>query len=161
LLSGIVLSLESSLYSHPVNVCVTGYSSVTSWATARNGSPRLERSVGANKAWPGPTGGFFHAVVGEMLLQGFTPDDIGKGRRRKLLPRLWEGNGRPRLIGQIALGENWSGPNFPVCLPLAGADYNGSLIASGICSLSYPITGSSNKGQIIISRKIHFRLDTR
>jgi hypothetical protein len=22
--------------------------------------------------------GFFHAVVGEMLLQGFTPDDIGK-----------------------------------------------------------------------------------
>src|SRR5580704_3915623 len=33
---------------------------------------------GTNKAWPGLTGGFFHAVVGEMLLQGFTPDDIGK-----------------------------------------------------------------------------------
>ena len=24
------------------------------------------------------TGGFFPAVVGEMLVQGFTPDDIGK-----------------------------------------------------------------------------------
>ena len=33
---------------------------------------------GTNKAWPGLTGGFFYAVVGEMLLQGFTPDDIGK-----------------------------------------------------------------------------------
>lgn len=33
---------------------------------------------GTNEAWPDLTGGFFHAVVGEMLLQGFTPDDIGK-----------------------------------------------------------------------------------
>jgi membrane dipeptidase len=33
---------------------------------------------GTNNAWPGLTGGFFRAVVGEMLLQGFTPDDIGK-----------------------------------------------------------------------------------
>jgi membrane dipeptidase len=33
---------------------------------------------GTNQAWPGLTGGFFYAVVGEMLLQGFTPDDIGK-----------------------------------------------------------------------------------
>ena len=33
---------------------------------------------GTNKAYPGLTGGFFHAVVGEMLLQGFTPADIGK-----------------------------------------------------------------------------------
>ncbi len=33
---------------------------------------------GTNKAWPGLTGGFFRAVVGEMLLQDFTPDDIGK-----------------------------------------------------------------------------------
>jgi membrane dipeptidase len=33
---------------------------------------------GTNKAWPGLTGGFFHAVVGEMLMQGFTPEDIGK-----------------------------------------------------------------------------------
>jgi membrane dipeptidase len=24
---------------------------------------------GTNRAWPGPTGGFFHAVVGEMLLR--------------------------------------------------------------------------------------------
>ena len=33
---------------------------------------------GTNKAWPGLSGGFFPAVVGEMLLQGFTPDEIGK-----------------------------------------------------------------------------------
>ena len=33
---------------------------------------------GTNKAWPGLTGGFFPAVVGEMLLQGFSPDDIGR-----------------------------------------------------------------------------------
>jgi membrane dipeptidase len=33
---------------------------------------------GTNKAWPGLTGGFFNAVVGEMLRQGFTPGDIGK-----------------------------------------------------------------------------------
>jgi membrane dipeptidase len=33
---------------------------------------------GTNKAWPGLTGGFFYPVVGEMLLQGFSPDDIGK-----------------------------------------------------------------------------------
>jgi membrane dipeptidase len=39
-------------------------------------SPRVGQ--GTNKAWPDLTGGFFHAVAGEMLLQGFTPDDIGK-----------------------------------------------------------------------------------
>jgi membrane dipeptidase len=33
---------------------------------------------GTNKAWPGLSGGIFPAVVGEMLLQGFTPDEIGK-----------------------------------------------------------------------------------
>lgn len=33
---------------------------------------------GTHKAWPGLTGGFFQAVVGEMLLQGWTTDDIGK-----------------------------------------------------------------------------------
>ncbi len=33
---------------------------------------------GTNKAWPSLTGGFFPAVVGEMLLQGFTPDEISK-----------------------------------------------------------------------------------
>jgi membrane dipeptidase len=33
---------------------------------------------GTNEAWPGLTGGFFPAVVGEMLRQGFMPDDIGK-----------------------------------------------------------------------------------
>jgi membrane dipeptidase len=39
-------------------------------------SPRVGQ--GTNQAWPGLTGGFFQAVVAEMLLQGFTPDDIGK-----------------------------------------------------------------------------------
>jgi membrane dipeptidase len=33
---------------------------------------------GTNKSWPGMTEGFFYAVVGEMLLHGFTPDEIGK-----------------------------------------------------------------------------------
>jgi membrane dipeptidase len=33
---------------------------------------------GTNVAWPGLTGGFFYAVVGEMLRQGFTPGDIVK-----------------------------------------------------------------------------------
>jgi len=33
---------------------------------------------GTNYVWPGMTGGFFPAVVGEMLLQGFTPDHIAK-----------------------------------------------------------------------------------
>jgi membrane dipeptidase len=33
---------------------------------------------GTHKAWSVLTGGFFYAVVGEMLLQGFTPDETGK-----------------------------------------------------------------------------------
>jgi len=33
---------------------------------------------GTNQAWPSLNGRFFHAVVGEMLLQGFSPDDIVK-----------------------------------------------------------------------------------
>jgi membrane dipeptidase len=33
---------------------------------------------GTNEAWAGLSSGFFYAVVGEMLLQGFTPEDIGK-----------------------------------------------------------------------------------
>ena len=33
---------------------------------------------GTNKAWPGLTGGFLGAVAGEMLRQGFTPDEIGR-----------------------------------------------------------------------------------
>jgi membrane dipeptidase len=33
---------------------------------------------GTNKAWTGLTGGFFYAVVGEMLRQGLSSDDIGK-----------------------------------------------------------------------------------
>ena len=34
--------------------------------------------TGTNSAWPGLTGGFFPAVVGEMLTQGFAPEDISK-----------------------------------------------------------------------------------
>ncbi len=33
---------------------------------------------GTNKAWPGLTGGFFNVVVGEMLSEGFKPDEISK-----------------------------------------------------------------------------------
>ncbi len=33
---------------------------------------------GTNRAWPGLPGGFFPAVVVEMLAQGFAPDDIAK-----------------------------------------------------------------------------------
>ncbi|MDR3776111.1 MAG: membrane dipeptidase [Terracidiphilus sp.] len=33
---------------------------------------------GTNKTWAALTGGFFYSVVGEMLLQGFTPNEIGK-----------------------------------------------------------------------------------
>lgn len=32
----------------------------------------------SNAAWPGMPGGFFRAIVAEMLRQGFTPDQIGK-----------------------------------------------------------------------------------
>jgi hypothetical protein len=38
--------------------------------------PRVGR--GNHKASSALTAGFFHAVIGEMLLQGFTPDEIGK-----------------------------------------------------------------------------------
>jgi membrane dipeptidase len=33
---------------------------------------------GTNKAWPSLTGGFFYAVVAEMLRQGFSSDAINK-----------------------------------------------------------------------------------
>ena len=36
---------------------------------------------GAHRAWLGLTGGFFHAVVGDMLVQGFTPDEIARRSR--------------------------------------------------------------------------------
>ena len=39
-------------------------------------SPR--QGSGTNRAWPNFTGAFFPAVVGEMLGQGFSPDDIVK-----------------------------------------------------------------------------------
>ena len=31
-----------------------------------------------NKIWPDENGGFFYAVAGEMLKQGFTPEEVGK-----------------------------------------------------------------------------------
>ena len=34
--------------------------------------------AGTNRAYSNLAGGFFPAVVGEMLRQGFTPDDISK-----------------------------------------------------------------------------------
>jgi membrane dipeptidase len=54
-----------------VGIDHVGIGSDTDLLTSRVGA-------GTNQAWPGLTGGFFYAVVGEMLLQGFTPDDIGK-----------------------------------------------------------------------------------
>ena len=54
-----------------VGVEHTGIGSDTDLLSARTGQ-------GTNKAWAGLNGGFFNAVVGEMLRQGFTPDEIGK-----------------------------------------------------------------------------------
>jgi membrane dipeptidase len=39
-------------------------------------SPRV--GAGTDRAWPGLTRGFFPAVIGEMLTQSFSPDDIVK-----------------------------------------------------------------------------------
>ena len=39
-------------------------------------SPRVGQ--GTNRAWAALTGGFFYAVVDEMMRQGFMPDEIGK-----------------------------------------------------------------------------------
>ena len=50
---------------------------------------------GTNKAWPGLTGGFFYAIVGEMLLQGFTPNDIGKAA----------GGNFCRVFGKVTAGH--------------------------------------------------------
>jgi membrane dipeptidase len=50
---------------------------------------------GTNRAWSGLTGGFFNAVVGEMLRQGFTPDDIGKvggGNYCRVFGKVTEGH---------------------------------------------------------------------
>jgi len=43
----------------------------------------------------GSGAGFFHAVVGEMLLQSFTPDDIGKVG----------GGNYCRVFGKITVGH--------------------------------------------------------
>ena len=56
----------------------------------------LRVGQGTNKAWPGLTGGFLYAVVGEMLLQGFTPDEIGKvggGNFCRVFGKVTAGNG--------------------------------------------------------------------
>jgi len=50
---------------------------------------------GTNKAWPGLTGGFFNEVAGEMLLQGFTPGEIGKV----------EGGNFCRVFGKVTDGR--------------------------------------------------------
>jgi membrane dipeptidase len=52
---------------------------------------------GTNRTWPGLTGGFFNAVVGEMLRQGFTPNDIGKvggGNYCRVFGKATVGNAR-------------------------------------------------------------------
>ncbi len=54
-----------------IGVDHTGIGSDTDLLSGRVGQ-------GTNKAWPGLTGGFFPAVVGEMLAQGFTGEEIGK-----------------------------------------------------------------------------------
>jgi membrane dipeptidase len=51
---------------------------------------------GTNQAWPGLTAGFFPAVVGEMLAQGFTADDIGKT----------SGGNYCRIFGQATAGQD-------------------------------------------------------
>src|SRR5580704_14312820 len=50
---------------------------------------------GTNESWPGLTGGFFPAVVGQMLLQGFSPDEIGKVG----------GGNFCRVFGQVTAGH--------------------------------------------------------
>jgi membrane dipeptidase len=65
-------------------------------------SPRVGQ--GTNNARPGLTEGFFHAVVGEMLLQGFTPDDIGKVG----------GGNFCRVFGKVTAGHAWLKDFLPV-----------------------------------------------
>ena len=51
---------------------------------------------GTNKVYPTLTGGLFGAVVGEMLLQGFTSDDIGKvggGNYSRVFDKVTAGRG--------------------------------------------------------------------
>jgi membrane dipeptidase len=48
-----------------------------------------------NKIWPDENGGFFYAVAGEMLKQGFTPDEIG---------RIGGGN-FSRIFGKVTTGH--------------------------------------------------------
>lgn len=51
---------------------------------------------GTNEAWPNLSGGFFYAVVGEMLRQGFTPGDISKvggGNFCRVFGKVTAGNG--------------------------------------------------------------------
>jgi membrane dipeptidase len=54
-----------------VGIDHVGIGSDTDLLSRREGS-------GTNRAWPDLTDGFFRAVVGEMLMQGFTSAEIGK-----------------------------------------------------------------------------------
>ncbi len=54
-----------------IGVDHVGIGSDTDLLSSRVGS-------GTNRAWPGLTGGFFDAVIGEMLRQGFTRDEIAR-----------------------------------------------------------------------------------
>lgn len=51
---------------------------------------------GTNRAWPGMTGGFFPVVAGEMLRQGFKPDEIAKVG----------GGNYCRIFGQVTAGRS-------------------------------------------------------
>jgi membrane dipeptidase len=54
-----------------VGVDHVGIGSDTDLLSAKNGQ-------GTNNAFPGSNGEFFRPIVAEMLIQGFTPEDIGK-----------------------------------------------------------------------------------
>lgn len=72
-----------------VGVDHVGIGSDTDLLSARVGQ-------GTNEAWAGLTGGFFSAIASEMLLQGFTPDDIGKVG----------GGNYCRVFGKVTAGHN-------------------------------------------------------
>jgi membrane dipeptidase len=51
---------------------------------------------GTNRAWPGMTQGFFSDVIGEMLRQGFTPEEVSKVG----------GGNYCRVFGQVTAGHS-------------------------------------------------------
>jgi membrane dipeptidase len=55
--------------------------------------------AGTNRAYPNLMGGFFPAVAGEMLHQGFTPDDIAKvggGNYCRVFSQVTQGHTSPK-----------------------------------------------------------------